>query len=225
MKVSLIIFTLNEIDGMRVIMPQIKKEWFDELIIVDGGSHDGTIEYAKENGYFIFIQQDKGAGAAFHEAMAKTTGDIIVMFSPDGNSIPDKIPELVAKIKEGNDIVIASRYCGNAKSDDDDIVTAFGNKVFTSLVNFLFGSLLSDVLVMFRAYRKEAIDKLNIDTKTVAWGTEILIEAIRNNLKIAEIPADEPIRIGGVRKMKPLKNGVYELLMIMRKFFKPQVLV
>ena len=115
MKVTLIIFTWNEIDGMRAIMPQIKKEWYDELIIVDGGSTDGTIEYAQENGYPIFVQKERGAGAAFRESIAKATGDIVVIFSPDGNSVPEKIPELVAKLKEGNDIVIASRYLGGAK--------------------------------------------------------------------------------------------------------------
>lgn len=219
MRVSLVIFSWNEIDGMRVIMPQIKKEWYDELIIVDGGSTDGTIEYAKEHGYFIFVQRDKGAGAAFLESVEKATGDIVVTFSPDGNSVPEKIPALVEEIKEGYDMVIASRYYKGAKSYDDDIVTAFGNWMFTSLINLLFGSKITDSLVMYRAFKRNMVKELKINTKTVSWGTQFLIRAIREKKKIGEIPGDEPARIGGVRKMHPLKNGITELTRIIKEFF------
>ena len=219
MKVSLVIFSWNEIDGMKVIMPQIKKQWYDDLIIVDGGSTDGTIEYAQEQGYNIFVQKERGAGAAFLESIEKATGDVIVIFSPDGNSVPGKIPELTAKMKEGYDMVIASRYYKGARSYDDDIVTAFGNKFFTTLINLLFGSNITDSLVMYRAFKKKMVKELKIETKTVSWGTQILVRAIRKKKKIAEIPADEPARIGGVRKMHPLKNGITELTRIIKEFF------
>ena len=48
LKITVLVPTLNEIDGMRVILPQIKKEWYHQLIVVDGGSTDGTVEYARE---------------------------------------------------------------------------------------------------------------------------------------------------------------------------------
>ncbi len=204
---------------MKVIMPRIKKEWCDELIIVDGGSTDGTIEYARENGYPIFIQKEKGVGAAFKEAMEKATGDIVIIFSPDGNSVPEKIPELIEKMKSGYDIIIVSRYLDGAKSYDDDVITAFGNWFFTNLMNFLFGSKFTDVFVMFRAYKRDSIKMLNIDTKNCSWGSLILIRATRKKFKIGEIPGDEPPRIGGNRKMSPLKNGYRELFAFLKEFF------
>ena len=88
MKVSIIVFEINEIDGMRCVMPQIKPEWYDELIIVDGGSTDGTIEYAREHGYNLFVQKEKGLGAAFSEAIKKVNGDIVILFAPDGSFLP-----------------------------------------------------------------------------------------------------------------------------------------
>lgn len=219
MKVSLLFFTLNEIDGMKAIMPRIKREWYDELIIVDGGSTDGTIDYARGHGYAIFVQKEKGAGAAFLEAMEKITGDIIIVFSPDGNSMPGKIPELVEKMKEGYDIVIASRYLGGAESYDDDAVTALGNKIFTGLTNLLFGGKITDSLVMYRAYTRSVIEELKVDSKSSSWGGQILFRALKKKKKIGEIPADEPARIGGIRKMQPLRNGLVELSMILREFF------
>lgn len=218
MKTTLLIFTLNEIDGMRAIMPRIKREWYDELIIVDGGSTDGTIEYARANGYFIFVQKEPGTGAAFLEAMEKVTGDIVMVFSPDGNSVPEVIPDLVRKMREGYSIAIVSRYLDGAKSYDDDFVTAFGNRMFTGLINILFKVKLTDSLVMYRAFKKPLVRELGIYKKTVSWPTRMLIRAIKKNLPIGEIPGDEPARIGGVRKLRPLRDGWCELSVILREF-------
>ncbi|MCX5680916.1 MAG: glycosyltransferase family 2 protein, partial [Candidatus Omnitrophica bacterium] len=60
MKVTLFIPTLNEAEGMKAIMPRIKKEWYDQILIVDGQSTDGTIEYVKQQGYQLVIQKKKG---------------------------------------------------------------------------------------------------------------------------------------------------------------------
>jgi len=217
MKTTLLIFTLNEIDGMRAVMPRIRREWYDQLVIVDGGSTDGTVEYARENGYFIFRQKGPSQSDAFREAMERVEGDIVIAFSPDGNSVPERIPDLVQKMKEGYDIVTVSRYLDGAWSYDDDLVTAFGNRMFTGLINVLFGGRITDALVMFKAYRTRAIRDLGADTKTVSWATQLLLRAMKKKYRIAEIPGDEPPRIGGVRKMDPLRNGVSELAIIARE--------
>jgi len=220
MKVSLIIFSWNEIEGMKVIMPRIQKEWYDQLIIVDGGSVDGTIEYAKDNGYYIFVQKEKGAGAGLLEAMEKVTGDIVVIFSPDGNSIPEKIPEVTKKMEEGYDMVICSRYLDGAKSEDDDFVTAFGNRMFTWIINGLFGIHITDSLVMYRAFKSNLVKDLSIDTKTPSFGTQMLARIAKRKMKLGEISGDEPPRIGGIRKMQPIRNGLYELAMIFKEFMR-----
>lgn len=205
---------------MKTVMPRIKREWYDQLIIVDGGSTDGTIDYAKANGYYIFAQKEKGPGAAFNEAMEKVTADIAIIFSPDGNSVPEKIPELIQKMDEGYDLAIVSRYREGAKSYDDDFITSFGNRMFTALINLLFKVSYTDVLVMYRGFKTEAIRNLKINTRTPSWGTLMLLRATKEKLKICEIPGDEPPRIGGKRKMRPLVNGLCELFMIFKEFLK-----
>lgn len=149
MDVTLLILTLNEIEGVRVIMPRIKREWCSQILMLDGGSTDGTIEYAKEHGYEIYIQKRKGFRYAYIEALPLIKGDVVITFSPDGNSIPELIPTLIDKVKEGYDIVLASRYCDGAKSEDDDIITAFGNWLFTRTINLLHGGHYTDALVIF----------------------------------------------------------------------------
>lgn len=216
--ITLLILTYNEIEGMKAIMPQIHRGWYDELIIMDGGSTDGTLEYAREHGYPIFVQKEPGLGAAYLEGLARAKGDIIITFSPDGNSDASRIPDLVEKMNEGNDIVIVSRYREWARSEDDDLVTGFGNWMFTTLYNLLFRQSVSDLLVIYRAFRKELVTELNVDHRAIAWQTQLMAKAAKRGKKIAEIPGNEPPRIGGARKMNPLRNGLAELYMLLREF-------
>ena len=223
MKTTLVIPTRNEIDGMREIMPKIKKEWVDQILIVDGNSTDGTIEYAKEHGYEIMVQKTKGIGNGYREALPLIKGDVIITFSPDGNSVPEKIPEVVGKMKEGYDLLIVSRYLQGAKSYDDDFFTKIGNKIFTTTINLLFGGKYTDSLVIFRAYKKSLISDLNIDAEHMTFEEQISIRAAQKKLKITEIPGDEPPRIGGERKIRVFKTGLTLFLEIFKNFFNPKV--
>jgi len=211
--------TLNEIQGMRVIMPRVKQEWCDQIIVVDGGSTDGTIEYARDRGYLVYVQKRLGFRHAYVEVLPLVEGDVILTFSPDGNCIPELIPVLIEKMQSGYDMVIGSRYIQGAKSEDDDIITAFGNWFFTKTVNVLYGGQYTDVMGIFRAYRKQLIFDLELDrddgyvtaerifrTK-ISWEPLLSVRAAKMGLRTAEIPADEPRRLGGQRKLKVFKWG------------------
>lgn len=213
-KTTLFIPTLNEIEGMKKIMPRVKKSWVDEILVLDGGSTDGTIEYARSKGYRVVKQRSKGITNAYREAVKIAKGDYIIAFSPDGNSLPEVIPKLVKKISEGYDMVIASRYKGKAKSEDDDLVTAFGNWMFTTIINIFFGGHYTDSLVMFRAFKKNIVKKLQISVPRAGFEPVLAIRCAKEKLAVAEIPASEPKRIGGKRKMNPILNGLDILRLI-----------
>lgn len=219
MKVTLVVLTLNEIEGMKAIMPKVSPTWYDQIIVADGGSTDGTIEWAREQGYTVHVQQKKGIRFAYLEILDLIAGDVVVTFSPDGNSVPELLPELVAKMAEGYDMVIASRYLGPAKSEDDDIVTAFGNWLFTRTVNLLHGGHYTDAMVIYRAFRKQLIWDLDLHRDEsyrlperlfrtiISWEPLLSVRAAKRRLKVTEIPGDEPPRIGGERKLRVLKWG------------------
>ena len=230
-KVTLIVPTLNEIEGMEWFMPQLKQEWYEELIVIDGESTDGTVEYCNKNNYPVVFQSGKGLARATDDAFAHSTKDIIIFVTPDGNSLPELIPQLVAKMKEGYDMVIVSRYLGNAKSYDDDFITAFGNKMFTKMVNVFFKANYTDSLVIYRAYRRDAILKMGLhkqegenriknrfSTYVNSWE---LGSSIRDAklIRVAEIPGDEPKRIGGNRNLSIIKHGFGALYQIFYELF------
>jgi glycosyltransferase involved in cell wall biosynthesis len=228
--VTLLVPTLNEIDGMKVIMPQVEQGWCDQILVVDGRSTDGTAEWARAQGYDVVIQGRKGIRHAYHDAFPHVRGEIVVTFSQDGNYVPGLIPELVAKFVSGYDMVIASRYAPGARSDDDDYLTAFGNWMFTTLINRLHGGRYTDAMVIFRAYWTRLYWELGLDREDAyapekLLGTVIGVEpllsvrAAKRRLRIAEIPGDEPARIGGERKLLPFRWGGAYLLQTIRETY------
>ena len=222
MKSTLLVLTLNEIEGMKAIMPRVHRDWVDEILVVDGGSVDGTYEYARAQGYRVMKQKASGVTAAYWEGVEAAKGDIVIAFSPDGNSVPERIPDLIQKMKEGFDMVIVSRYLAGARSEDDDPVTAFGNRLLAGMINVLFGGRYTDTLVIFRAWRRDLLKTLKKNLSRAGLETQLSIVCTKRKLKVTEIPGDEPKRIGGVRKMNPILNGSAVLGMILQEFFSPR---
>lgn len=234
MKTTLLVVAINEIEGMKVIMPQVKEEWCDQILVLDGGSTDGTIEYSKEMGYDVYVQKRKGLHYAYQEVWPLIKGDWVLTFSPDGNSPPEYIPELIDKMKEGYDMVIGSRYYGDATSEDDDIVTGFGNWMFTTTINVLFGTKYTDAMTIYRIYKTNLFYRLGLDQPSTyerfeklfltTIGVEPILSArfAKEKLRFADIACPEPPRIGGKRKLKIIRWGCAYLTQVIWERFTPR---
>src|SRR5688500_12194219 len=96
---TLLVPTLNEIDGMRAVMPRVPLDCVDQILILDGGSKDGTPQYALAQGYDVYVQKERGIRQAYREVLPLIRGDVVLTFSPDGNSIPELIPQILDKLQ------------------------------------------------------------------------------------------------------------------------------
>jgi glycosyltransferase involved in cell wall biosynthesis len=195
--VTLFIPFRNEIDGLKEIMPKIDPRWVDQIFLLDGNSTDGSKEFLETKGFNVVSQKSKGVKAAFWEAFDQINTDVIIPFSPDGNSNPQDIPKLVEKIQEGYDIVVASRYFGGRKSLDDDTMSCLANRLLTNLINLLFRCKLTDGIGMYKAFKRRDLYELGIDRHRNEHSEIMLLtRGIRYGLKIVEIDSEEGARIG-----------------------------
>lgn len=226
--ITLIIPTLNEIDGLKLIFPRIDRDLFDEIIFIDAKSTDGTVEYIKklENVKFL-TQNDKGLTAAMLQATNEVKTEYVIELSPDNNCTPELLPNIIEKIEEDYDIVVVSRYLDNAISEDDTFITGLGNFFFSRLIRYLGKYPITDALTMYRGYKVSIIrESLFIKYLSTGHIFEPLISAYGNfmNYKYIEIPGTELKRIGGEaitdNKMNVIKAGLCILIVICRLYFK-----
>ena len=220
--IALLLPTLNELKGLEATIPFIDRSLVDDIIVVDGRSQDGTVEYAIKMGLTVTTQLRRGLQYAIFDVARALPHDYVIEFSPDGNCKVEQLPELVAMLRKGYDHVVVSRYLGHAVSEDDHAITAFGNWMFSRLMRPLAKFAVTDALNIYRGYRREIL--LNPDFEFYLKGPvlEPLVTGIcaLRNLKVTEIPGDEPLRIGGVTKRSILYNGSLVLLMIVRLYLR-----
>ena len=143
----------------------------------------------------------------------------VLFFSPDGNAEPTYIPKLIKKMNEGDyDLLQISRFRKEGHSDDDTPITAFGNRMFTFLVNVFFGGKFTDALFGFKIIKKKIFEEMNLDGQFLTLEQQLSIKSIKLNLKVAEIGGIEPKRIGGETKMTPLTTGGQLSSQIIKEF-------
>ena len=217
MKSALIIPTLDEIDGMKQVVSKIKKEWVDEIIIVDGDSTDGTIEEAKRQNLKVLMQKTKGVsghgalGAAILDGFNSSDADYLLMFGADGNNDPLEIPRMLEKIKEGYDQVINTRFGKTSGPKSTGFIDYFGN--------ILFGGNLTDTLSSSRAITRKAWKEIKLDELGPSSVYQISVLGLVKKHKFFEIDANEGHRIGGERKMQRIYTGKTCISILMKALF------
>ena len=223
MKSSLIILTLNEIEGVRTLYDRIPFDAADECFVVDGGSVDGTMEFFKERGIRVVPQEIKGRGEAFRIAVKEAKGDYLIFFSPDGNEDPSDIPKLIELLTKGYDIAIASRFLPDSRNEEDDLLfpwRAWANRTFTYIANIIWNTnrnYITDTINGYRAIKKEAFNKLNIDAPGFVIEYQMSIRAMKSGLKVVEIPTIEGQRIGGESTAKSIPTGFIFMKHLLRE--------
>jgi glycosyltransferase involved in cell wall biosynthesis len=227
--VTLVVLTLNEIDGVGHVFPKLPFAAVDEILVVDGGSRDGTVAFFESRGVRVIKQERRGRGEAFRLAAQHARHDWLIFFSPDGNEDPDDIPRLVDGLAAGYDMVIASRFMTGASSEDDDkflfASRRWGNLMFTWLANVLFrGPRITDTINGYRAVTREAFRRLAPDADGYAIEFQMSMRALRLGLRVLEIPTHESARVGrGVSKLNAVPVGFKFLGLLLREWARPRL--
>ena len=203
MKKTLVMYTMNEIEGVKGIFEKIPIDLFDQFIVMDNHSNDGTIEFLEEHDVNVIQQKNPGRTNALIEAIEHASGDIIVNLSSDGNENPEDIPKILKKFEEGYEMVTASRFLPESKVDveDDKLrIRVFGNKICAMLVNLCWGTNVTDTTNALRGFTKSCYKRAKLNTFGYTENFQLTIRCGKLKIKTTEIPTQELPRIGGVVK-------------------------
>lgn len=223
-RVSVVVLTLNEIEGVRKIFPKLPFNFVEEIFVVDGGSTDGTIEFFKNKGVPIYVQSKLGRAEAFRVGIEKAKCENVIFFSPDGNENPEDIIRIANYLEEGYDMVIASRFMKESRNEEDGKFFKFrkwANQVFTGIANLLWNrkEYISDTINGFRGIKKNSYKLLKLDVEGFVIEYQMSIRAMKLGLKIKEIPTIEGDRVGGETKAKSLPVGIAFLRFLVKEIF------
>ena len=196
MKISIVIPALNE-EGIvgktvrTVPVDKLNKHGLEtEIIVVDNASTDNTAKEAEEAGARVVLGSKRGYGNAYLAGFKEATGDIIVMGDADGTYPFPMTYEFIQPILKGEaDFVMGSRLKGDIKDGAMPALHRYvGNPFLTWVLNKLFGAGISDAHCGMRAIKKETLKILDLKSGGMEFASEMVIEAARKNIKIAEIP-------------------------------------
>lgn len=204
---TLVIPALNEEESLGQVLGRVNTNLLCEIIVVDGGSQDRTVEIAKASGARVILESQPGYGRACAVGTASAQGEIVVFMDADGADDPAQIPDLIAPITRDNvDLVLGSRLAGNISPGAMPWHQKFGNWLSAGLIRLLYGLPISD-LSPFRAVRRVKLLDLDMQEMTYGWPTEMIAKAAKSGWRIAEIPVNYHPRLGGRSKISGTIRG------------------
>lgn len=160
-----------------------------EVVVSDNGSTDGSQAIAAKAGARVVHAARRGYGSAYIHGIAEARAPIVVMADSDDTYDLGEVSRLVAKVREGYDMVLASRLRGMILPGAMPWLHRYvGNPILTGLLNLLFGLRVSDAHTGMRAFTREAYDRLNLRTTGMEYASEMIVTAAQARLKIAEVP-------------------------------------
>ncbi|MDP6845491.1 MAG: glycosyltransferase family 2 protein [Candidatus Nanoarchaeia archaeon] len=222
--ISFLMPALNEEDALPVVIKSIpaaklKKAGYNvEIVVVDNASTDNTSKVAKKLGARVVMERKRGYGSAYKKGFRSVKGDIVITGDAD-NTYPFRDALKFVRILEKEDLeFITTNRFANMGKESMTFRNKFGNYVFRTATNLLFGLRLDDSWSGMWIFRTKALKHLNITSDGMPLSQEIKIEAFTKlGVRAKEIPINfTNVRIGEA-KLEPWKDGVRTLKFFARK--------
>lgn len=226
-KVVVVMPAYNAQKTLRKTYEDLPKNVADEIILVDDGSHDKTVEIAKEIGIRTFSHpQNRGYGGnqkTCYTLALNENSDIVVMIHPDYQYDSTLIKELIRPLMKNRfDVMLGSRIRTRIEALEGGmpLYKYLGNRFLTIIQNIILGQNLSEYHTGFRAFKKEVLQKLPFHkfSDDFVFDQEILTSAIYSGYKIGEIAV--PVRYSkdasSISLLKSIEYGLATLFTLVK---------
>lgn len=230
MKILIIIPAYNEQDSIVQTINNLKKEKnrieFDYIIINDC-SHDNTLKICRENNFNVIdLEINLGIGGAVqtgYKYALENDYDIAIQMDADGQHNPKYIKDLVQSIKDGNDMVVASRFI-KKEGFQSTIMRRIGITLYSIIIKMFSGIKIKDTTSGYRAVNKKVIKYFAENYPVDYPEPETNAILAKSGCKIKEIPVEMKERVEGKSSITPLKSiyyaGKVALAVVIASFFK-----
>lgn len=218
--VSVVMPCLNEEEAIGPCIEKIQRTFVaagidGEIVVCDNGSTDASVAIAERMGARVVHQPLRGYGNAYLKGFASARGRYLVMGDADDTYDFTMIPEfLFALDSERHQFVTGSRYLGGGDGHITALHRYFGNPALTRILNLLFGTRYTDVYCGFRAFSREAYERIQPVSPGMEFNLELAINAGLAGLRVKEIPIVLAPR-KGESKLRTFRDGWRSLRMML----------
>jgi len=215
--VCVLIPTLNEATTIGDVIEGVRSEGYETVLVIDGGSTDGTQSIARDHGADVLEQSGDGKGQAVTEALDRVESKYVLLLDGDGTYRPEDADTMLEPLREGR----AEHVIGNRFADMTPGAMSRLNRFGNRLINRTFGAVhhrnLTDVLSGYRAFTVDSARQLDLSANGFGIETELAVECVRQGIDIEVVPITyEPRPDGSETNLHPLRDGAVILLTLYR---------
>ena len=185
---------LNEAETLAVCIDKAKRflttyGMAGEIIVADNGSVDGSQEIAAHLGVRVVHVETKGYGSALMGGFEAAQSEYIIMGDADDSYDFSNLQDFVSALDEGYDLVMGNRFKGGIMRGAMPFLHRYlGNPVLSGIARLFFKSDIGDFHCGLRAFRKDVLQTLNLQTTGMEFASEMIVKATLKKLKIKEVP-------------------------------------